>query len=247
MKINGKLGVEKWLVDSPFEICSSVEDLNLKLTKIGAIGYYNESLYFRKNVTTVVPLISITELTQTIQNISLSPTVITNIAGDLINNEEFIENIVNSVNFISNLISNQDFINEITQLILYKLNVEVKDLGGVTLFYAFSPDAITELINRPPLPPTDSCVTPTSITLTGELHPNKGDVLEYTVNIVGGNNPAIAFSITGGTILTSPYEPTIQVEWSTTYTGLCSLNVGVGCFADTINTKYLWNFFTLGE
>lgn len=246
MEINGKLGVEKWMVDSPFEVCDSLEALDEKLTKIGSIGYYNESLYFRKNVSTVVPLISITELTQTIQNITLSFTVITNIAGDLINNEEFIENITNSVNFISNLVSNQSFINEITQLILYKLNVEVKDLGGLTLFYAFSPDAISELLTRPTLPETTSCVTPTSITLTGNIRPNKGDILEYTVNIIGGNNPAIAFSIAGGTILTSPYEPTVQVEWSTEYTGLCSINVGVGCLADTINTKYLWNFFTLG-
>lgn len=247
MKINGKLNVEKWLEDSPFEICISLEDLELKLTKIGAIGYYNESLYFRKNIDDVVPLISIVELTQTIQNLTLSPTVITNIAGDLINNAEFIDNITNSVNFISNIINNQDFINEITQLILYKLNVEVKDLAGETLFFAFSPTAISELINNPPLPSTDSCVTPTSISLAGDLTPSKGQVVNYTVTIVGGSNPAIAFSVTGGTILTSPNQPTVQVEWSTTYTGLCSINVGVGCLADSINTKYLWNFFTLAD
>lgn len=247
MKVNGELGVEHWLVDSPFEIYPTIELLEAGLTKIGSIGYYNETLYFRKNITTVVPLISIVELTQAIQNIDFNSTVINNIAGDLINNEEFIENIVNSVNFISNLVNNQEFINDITQLILYKLNVQVEDFGGNILFYAFSPSAITELLTKPVLPDTSACSTPTSITVSGNLKPIKGQTLEYTVNIVGGNNPAIAFSATGGTILTNPYEPTIQVEWSTTYTGLCSLNVGVGCLSDSINTKYSWNFFTLSD
>lgn len=247
MKINGKLNVDDFIQDSPFEIGTSVDDLKLKLTKIGSIGYYDEKLYFRKNATDVVPLISIIDLTQALSNLTFNTTVINNIAEDLINNQDFINNVINSINYAANLINNQDFIDAISSIILENLNIEVMDLGGNTLFFAFNPNTITSLLKKPNLPDSTNCVTPTSIEFVGNMKPKKGETLEYTVIQTGSTTGVIAFSVTGGTFLTSPNEDTVQVSWDTDYNGLASLNVAVGCLSDTQNTKYLWNFFTLDE
>lgn len=109
MRINGKILIEKFIENSPFEKFLTIQDLEASLTKEGAIGLHNELLYYRKNSTSVVPLVDFNTLETILSNIDFNEIVTQNISTNLIENNEFITNLVNETNLVENIIQNSIF------------------------------------------------------------------------------------------------------------------------------------------
>jgi hypothetical protein len=243
MQVRGILNVDKWIEDSPYKIYESENTLHQGLTKIGSIGYYNELLWYRKDGTTVVPLISLDYLNNVIDNLDLSQDVINNIVNNIIN-EDFITNLVENISFINSIITNQDIVNSLTNSILSNLNVEVTSIKNKQLFFAFNPSDISSLLPNITLPPLNSnCTLPESVKILGNMLPTKGSTETYTLDIPDPVTYLLTYTISGGVINTDKHNKTIQVTWDNDYNGLASISVGVGCSISDI--IYDFNFFVL--
>lgn len=242
MQVRGILNVDKWIEDSPYKIYESENALHEGLTKVGSIGHYNDLLWYRKNNTTVIPLISLEYLNNVINNLDLSQDVVNNIVNNIIN-EDFITNLVENISFITNIINNEEIINSFTNTILSNLNVEVLSIKNKQLFFAFNPSDISSLLPSVTLPPNNSnCTAPESIKILGNMLPTKGSTETYTLDIPDPVTFLLTYTVFGGVINTDKHSKTIQVTWDIDYNGLASISVGVGC---SLDIKYDFNFFIL--
>jgi len=235
--VGGKLEVEKWLHNTAVETFTALETLVSTNSKVGTIGLYNKTLYYRASSTEVLPLVTVSYLENIINNIDFT--------GDIINNVEFIDNVINSV--LDSIINNNEFINNILNSILSKINVEVRSLKGRTLFFAFDPNNL-DITTPPVLPPTTgNCNNPTSVKLIGNFNPIAGSTETYDIEVAGSSEYLLTYTVVGGIITTPIHETPIQVVWDLDYNGLSSVGVGVGCSNDVVNSLYDFKFFTIGD
>ena len=220
MEIKGNLSVEKWIIDSPYKIYNSENELIAGLTKIGSIGFYSTNLWYRKDISTVIPLASIEYVTNTVNNI------------------------VNNTTIINNILNSQQLIDTIINTIVRNLNVEIRSIKNRKLFFAIDP-----LLLPPVLPPItlptvpQGCTPVASVNILGNMTPLKGSTHTYTLDIPNNQTVLSVYTIVGGVLNTSPYERTVQATWDLNFNGLASINVSVGC--DVPSLKYDFNFFIL--
>lgn len=250
MKINGLVEVDKWLYNTAVKTFDTLNELETTNTRIGSIGMFSNILYYRINNTTVIPIVSSLYLENVLNNINFGDEIINNIVNDITNNEEFITTIIDNIlnTIINDILNNTEFLSSIINGVLSTLNVEVRSLKNKTLFFAFDPSTINEIQPIVTLPPSsNTCNTPTSVTLIGDFKPIKGSTSNYDIEVVGSNDYLITYTVKGGVILTSPHETPVQVSWNTINRGLASISVGVGCSDDIVNTKYDFKFFTLAD
>lgn len=236
MEIKGNLSVEKWIIDSPYKIYNSENELLAGLTKIGSIGFYSTNLWYRKDISTVIPLASIEYVTNTVNNIVNNSTIINNISNSIINN-------ITSV-VINNILNSQQLIDTIINTIVRNLNVEIRSIKNRKLFFAIDP-----LLLPPVLPPItlptvpQGCTPVASVNILGNMTPLKGSTHTYTLDVPNNQTVLSVYTIVGGVLNTSPYERTVQATWDLNFNGLASINVSVGC--DVPSLKYDFNFFIL--
>jgi hypothetical protein len=244
MDILGALHVNKELKDSPFEIFNSLETLTTGLTKIGAIAYFNNFLYYRDS-TGIRKVVNVQTLSQELLTLSQGgDTFITNVSNSLISDTTFLTNLSNSVTFIGNLLNNTTFIGNVKNIIASSLNVKVTSLSGTTLFYAFTPeDIIIPVVEPPPITPPSSCTIPTSINVEGNMTPLLGSTESYTLSKIEGANSISIFNVIGGTIVGDKYSSSIQVVWEAEFSGLASITASAGC--EDYSAIFDYNFFLL--
>jgi hypothetical protein len=172
------------------------------------------------------------------QVVSNDVTLINNIS----NNETLINNISNNQTLIENIAHNETIINNVASEVISELNIEVEDINGKSLFFAFKPnslpnieDNIIEDIGNPPYFP--NCELPTSFLVTGNLKPFINTTETYTLTHITGENLYYIWSVVGGTIVGSNTNQTVTVEWGDAST-LSTITGAVFC----LNSEVLYNF-----
>jgi hypothetical protein len=198
----------------------------------------------------VLTEIDLTEIIQTIindqafiNNIINSTTII----NDVSNNQTLINNISNNPTLIDNIINNETVINNITSQVISELNIEVEDINGKSLFFAFRPtglptieDAILEEIDNPTYFP--NCELPNAFLVSGNLRPFINTTETYSLTHLTGENLYYIWSVVGGTIVGSNTGQTVTVAWGD-LSSLASITGAVFCIEDEV--LYNFNFFTL--
>lgn len=204
------------------------------------------------DLTEIIQIITNNE--EFIQNIINSTELITNVANyvsndvtlinNISNNETLINNISNNETLINNLANNETIINNVTSEVLSGMNIEVEDINGKSLFFAFKPvglpsieDEIIEEIEDTNPPYFPNCELPTSFLVTGNLKPFINTTETYTLTHLTGENLYYIWSVVGGTIVGSNTESTVTVEWGDSTT-LSSVTGAVFC----LDSEILYNF-----
>jgi hypothetical protein len=178
-------------------------------------------------------------------------TDINEITNVLINNEDFITNAITKIFNTTNNSTTNIINKEILGSVIQELNVEIQDINGKTLFFAFNPktvpqieeDIIDDIITPPE--PIVNCSLPDTVLITGNLKPsiNTNETYEFDVtNAPTELDYIITWVVQGGEIIGASSEPTVNVDWSDG-TDLASISVGLSCSTEDIIYDF-W-FFNL--
>jgi hypothetical protein len=173
-------------------------------------------------------------------------TEINEIVTLITNNQTFTNDVVNTT--IQNVFND----NRVVTSALNELNVEIQDINGKTLFFAFKPneipqieEEIQEILQETPTIETISCELPSSVEVLGNLIPFVNTTETYTLNITEGIDYTIVWTIKGGVILGDIKASSVEVEWGNDIS-LSGIHVGISCVVNEVfDAIYDFNFFVL--